>query len=235
VPVTDRKSEDLSRGPPTLTCVAQCSTYQYYQIVNAIFNISTDILILAVGIPPILRARLSLQQKLALGVVFGMGAFVIVAAVLRAIYCLVPSLISYIYMNWYFREATVAVYVTNLPGIWVLLRDIFPKLQKMSSNKRTNGHASKQSGQKDYGQISGEHWRAKPTGRSRAESKDFDFDMDTIPITSSKQRITTVEVELGNVTSDGSSTSSGRYNQGEIRRDVTFTVERVPMSPARKN
>lgn len=66
---------------------------------NAVFNISTDILILAIGIPPILRARLNTKQKLALGIVFGMGIFVIVAAVLRAIYCLVPSLISYVYAN----------------------------------------------------------------------------------------------------------------------------------------
>jgi uncharacterized membrane protein YiaA len=72
----------------------QCATYEYYQICNAVFNISTDILILAIGIPPILKARLNTKQKLALGIVFGMGIFVIVAAVLRAIYCLVPSLIS---------------------------------------------------------------------------------------------------------------------------------------------
>jgi hypothetical protein len=55
---------------------------------------------------------------------------VIVAAILNKVYCLVPSLISYVYMNWYFREATVAILVTNLPLIWSLLRDVFPALKR---------------------------------------------------------------------------------------------------------
>ena len=56
--------------------------------------------------------------------VFGMGGFVIVAATLTKVYCLVPNLISYVYMNWYFREASVAVYVTNIPTLWPLVRDV---------------------------------------------------------------------------------------------------------------
>ena len=173
-----------------------------------------------------------------------MGSFVIVAAIMRAIYCLVPSLISYVYMNWYFREATVAVYVTTLPGIWVLLRDIFPKaLQKLSSkhgnskaaygNKYGNNYGNqygKSGGQKDFGQLSADNWRVQPRPkRSRGDSKEFDFDLDTMPITGGKAGISTTEVELGRSNGDTSSTSSGRFNEGEIRRDVTFTVEHVPM------
>jgi hypothetical protein len=203
--------------------------------VNAVFNISTDILILAVGIPPIIKARLTFQQKLALVIVFGMGSFVIVAAIMRAIYCLVPYLISYVYMNWYFREATVAVYVTTMPGIWVLLRDMFPKLQKLSSGHRSKGGSGnnygnnygKATGQKDYGQLSADNWRMQPKPtKNRGDSKDFDFDLDTIPITGTNKGVSTTEVELGH---DGSSTSSARHAHGEIRRDVTFTVERLPM------
>jgi hypothetical protein len=55
-----------------------------------------------------------------------MGVFVIAAAFLTKIYSLVPSLVSYSYLNWYFREASVSVYVTNLPAVWALLRDTFP-------------------------------------------------------------------------------------------------------------
>jgi hypothetical protein len=230
----------VSLDPPLVRAAAdrrptvQCSTYQYYQIVNAVFNISTDVLIMLMGIPPVLSARLSLQQKLILGIIFGMGGFVIVAAILRAIYCLVPSLISYVYMNWYFREASVAVYVTTLPGIWVFLKEMFPIIQRLTSRtptKPTNSHTTDL-----HKQSSG--WRQPSrNNRSHFDSKhDLDFDLDTYPI--SKSMVTTAEHELGahgaNSSEighgDGDSASSVRYEAvvNGIRCDKTFTVESVP-------
>jgi hypothetical protein len=216
---------------------AQCSSYLYYQIVNAVFNISTDILIMAIGIPPVLSARLSLQQKLILGVIFGMGGFVIIA-ILRAVYCIVPSLVSYVYMNWYFREASVAIYVTTLPGIWVFLKEVFPIIQRLTSRtptKPTNSQTADHPKQ-------GPSWRQPSrNNRSHFDSKhDLDFDLDTYPI--SKSMVTTTEHDLGphTVTSsdhghgDGDSTSSTRYEAviNGIRCDKTFTVERVPRAHA---
>jgi len=49
-----------------------------------------------IGLPLLLSVRIPLQQKAVLLVVFGMGIFVIVAAIITKIYCLVPSLISYV-------------------------------------------------------------------------------------------------------------------------------------------
>ena len=66
-----------------------------------------------------------------------MGAFVIAAAVLTKVYSLDPNLVSYAYLNWYFREASVSVYVTNLPAIWALVRDIFPSLKYWGYPRRT--------------------------------------------------------------------------------------------------
>ncbi|OJD22168.1 hypothetical protein ACJ73_06489 [Blastomyces percursus] len=111
----------------------QCSSYQYYEIVNGCIGITGDIFMLLVGIPLLMSVRLPLKQKAILLLIFGLGVFVIIAALLTKIYCLVPSLISYVYLNWYFREATVAVLVTNLPLTWSLLRDIFPALKNWSS------------------------------------------------------------------------------------------------------
>ncbi|KEF61489.1 uncharacterized protein A1O9_03056 [Exophiala aquamarina CBS 119918] len=207
----------------------QCSTYEYYQIVNAVFNISTDILILAIGIPPVLNALLSLQQKAILGVIFGMGTFVIIAAILRAIYCLVPSLISYVYMNWYFREASVAVYVTTLPGIWVFLREIFPILSKIGTSRKGTKPTS-QGNTNNWGNHS-----SKPTRNNNMDfSKEYDLDLDTYPISKSMVTTSLQELERGGsqmdgVHGDGSSTSSARYDRAvnEIRRDVTFTVEHM--------
>ncbi|OJJ45575.1 hypothetical protein ASPZODRAFT_17024 [Penicilliopsis zonata CBS 506.65] len=114
----------------------QCSTYQYYEIVQGCFSISADILMLMVAIPLLMQVRVPLKQKLILLLLFGMGVFVIVAAVLNKLYCLVPSLISYVYMNWYFREVTVAILVTNLPLIWSLLRDVFPAIKSWSGGSK---------------------------------------------------------------------------------------------------
>jgi hypothetical protein len=216
---------------------SQCYSYQYYQIVNAVFNISTDIAIMLIGIPPVLSARLSLQQKLILGIIFGMGGFVIIAAILRAIYCTVPSLVSYVYMNWYFREASVAIYVTTLPGIWVFLKEMFPWIQRMTSRtptRPTNSNTADMQG-------SNAGWRqpSKKENRSMFDSKhDLDFDLDTYPI--SKSMVTANEQDVGiHASSTGSdhhddrdSTSSVRYEatMNNIRCDKTFTVHSVPRS-----
>jgi hypothetical protein len=96
-------------------------------------SISSDLFLLIVAMPILIAVRLPLRQKMILLVLFGLGGFVIIAAILTKIYCLVPSLISYVYMNWYFREATVAMLVTNLPLTWSLIRDIFPGLKSWAN------------------------------------------------------------------------------------------------------
>ncbi|KAG8629845.1 hypothetical protein KVT40_001464 [Elsinoe batatas] len=69
------------------------------------------------------------QQKVPLVIVFGMGLFVIAAAITNKMYAYLPWLLSYDYAFWYMREAAVSVYVTNLPALWSILREIFPSLQ----------------------------------------------------------------------------------------------------------
>jgi hypothetical protein len=66
-----------------------------------------------------------------------MGAFVIAAAILTKVYSLDPDLVSYAYLNWYFREASVSVYVTNLPAVWALCRDVFPAVRYWGYPSRT--------------------------------------------------------------------------------------------------
>lgn len=116
----------------------QCSNYQYYEIVQGCITITADVLMLLVAIPIIVKVRIPLKQKIILLLVFGMGIFVIIAAILTKVYCLVPALISYAYMNWYFRESTVAMLVTNLPLVWSLFREIFPAIRSWTGSKRTD-------------------------------------------------------------------------------------------------
>ncbi|KAH6665592.1 hypothetical protein B0J14DRAFT_630007 [Halenospora varia] len=173
----------------------QCSNYQYYEITQGSLSIPGDIAILVIGIPMLAAIRLPLQKKVIVLAIFGMGGFIIVAAILTKLYCLVPKLISYVYMNWYFREASVAVYVTNLPAVWPLLREIFPRLQTVTHK----------SGDRTWG----------PSNSARINSKDFKMkSFNRGPCAESQERI-----------NDGDSGSSIGQGVIEIKRDVSFTVK----------
>lgn len=109
----------------------QCTTFEHYAIAQACFNLSSDTLMLMIPLPLLFGARLPMKQKLILSIVFGLGIFVIIAAVLTKVFNL-SDLYSTTFMFWYFREATVAVYVSNLPMIWPLLREWLPFLKSFT-------------------------------------------------------------------------------------------------------
>jgi hypothetical protein len=137
---------------------SQCTTLEHYAIVQAAFNLSSDFLIITVPVPMIVSLSLPLKQKIGLGVLFGMGTFVvssslvspspfppftntnrlqIVAAILTKVYNL-SDIYATTYMLWYVREASVAVYVANLPGIWPLLLEHIRFLREHTSSYITN-------------------------------------------------------------------------------------------------
>lgn len=108
----------------------QCTTIAHYSLVQGCFNISADLLMLGIPVPLIARMRLPWRQKLVLTVVFSLGVFVVAAALLTKVFNL-TDVYSPAYMFWYVREASVAVYVSNLPMIWPLLREWFPCLRRL--------------------------------------------------------------------------------------------------------
>lgn len=105
-----------------------CMVLYDYMIVQATFNISSDLFMLLIPLPLIMGVAVPIKQKLVLLIVFSMGIFVIVAAVLTKAEFFI-SIYSADYMFWYTREASVAVYVANLPCIWPLLREALPVLK----------------------------------------------------------------------------------------------------------
>lgn len=169
---------------------------------------------LLIAIPLLLSIRIPIQQKSVLLVIFGMGIFVIIAAILTKIYCLVPSLMSYVYLNWYFREASLSIYVTNLPALWSLVRDLIPRLKSWGfESKKTTG--------------SGRRWPSSTFfTRRRLSSKTF-------PLQSfsrlgsncdSPQNLSGASQERINHIDDIVSKSTLHARPLEITRDVTFTV-----------
>ncbi|KAI3393434.1 hypothetical protein diail_4270 [Diaporthe ilicicola] len=109
----------------------QCTTLEHYAIVQGCFNISSDMIMICIPMPLIVRMALPWRQKIVVGIIFSLGIFVIVAALLTKIFNL-TNVYDASYMLWYVREASVAVYMSNLPMIWPLLREWFPCLRALT-------------------------------------------------------------------------------------------------------
>jgi hypothetical protein len=120
--------------PPPST---QCATLEHYAIIQGSFNISSDILMLFIPLPLITRLSVPWRQKSVLLVIFSMGTFVIIAAVLTKVFNLTniwdPS-----YMLWYTRESSVAIYVSNIPLIWPLIREYIPALKRFTPGQKSS-------------------------------------------------------------------------------------------------
>jgi hypothetical protein len=66
-------------------------------------------------------------------------------------------------MLWYTREASVAVYVANLPGIWPLLREHIRFLREHTNSYATGESQMPRYGSQQYGNLS--------TGKSKHRSR----------------------------------------------------------------
>ncbi|KAH7124072.1 hypothetical protein B0J11DRAFT_607086 [Dendryphion nanum] len=141
----------------------QCTTLEHYAIINAVFNLSSDFGMLLLPIPLLISLSLPTKQKAVLAIVFSMGVFVIIAAILTKVYNL-SDVYDTAYMLWYTREASVAVYVANLPGIWPLLREHVRFLRNHTSYP--HGSALPQ-----YGNVSTMHRSRKQTTNVQADDE----------------------------------------------------------------
>jgi hypothetical protein len=116
----------------------QCTTLEHYAIIQGCFNITADLMMLSIPLPLITRLSVPWRQKGVLLAIFSMGIFVILAALLTKVFNLTnvwdPS-----YMLWYTREASVAIYVSNLPMIWPLLLEFFPVLRTLTPGGKASG------------------------------------------------------------------------------------------------
>ncbi|KAF1991681.1 hypothetical protein K402DRAFT_322826 [Aulographum hederae CBS 113979] len=102
----------------------QCSAAINHLITNAVFNISSDLIMLAIGLSLFIRSRLPFKRKLVLCSVFSLGVFVIVAAICNKYYSFTEPFGS-MWTYWYIREASTTLIVANLPFLWTLLRRLF--------------------------------------------------------------------------------------------------------------
>ncbi|EAL84800.1 UbiD family decarboxylase, putative [Aspergillus fumigatus Af293] len=124
---------------------AQCSVYTNHVIITLVFNVATDVLIMAIPLPLLIRAKLSLSKKLTLCAVFSLGAFVILCSILSKYYS-ISQPYGIKWLQWYVREAATAVIVSNIPQTWTLFRRLFnwkSFLQHSSYNRSQNKYTSR--------------------------------------------------------------------------------------------
>ena len=102
----------------------QCDTYHDHLIVNTVFNVSSDVLMILIPIPILIRTTLPLRKKIVLVALFSLGIFVIICALLSKSYSFIlPYGLDWVF--WYVREVSTAVIVANMPHCWPLVRRMF--------------------------------------------------------------------------------------------------------------
>ena len=119
---------------------SQCASYYNEIITSAVFNISSDLLILCVPIPVLIKLQLPLKRKIILCVVFSLGILTVLTAILNRYYNFSSPYGSLNYLYWYIAESSTSVYVANIPLCWPVLRRIFA-LEAFSASGRTKGSA----------------------------------------------------------------------------------------------
>ncbi|KAF2788028.1 hypothetical protein K505DRAFT_342444 [Melanomma pulvis-pyrius CBS 109.77] len=106
------------------TSSVQCSAATNHLITNAVFNISSDIIIILIPMPILFKAMLPNKNKAGLIGVFLIGVFTIVASILNKYYSFTNPF-GVEWTIWYLRESYTALLCANLPLIYPLIQRAF--------------------------------------------------------------------------------------------------------------
>jgi hypothetical protein len=110
----------------------QCTTALNHLILNLVFNLTSDLMILAIPLPMLLKQHLEWKRKILMAFPFTLGFFSAVCAILsKASSFRDPYSSEWFY--WYCREASTIMIVSNMPYSWALLRRLF-KLKAFFGN-----------------------------------------------------------------------------------------------------
>ncbi|KUJ07447.1 uncharacterized protein LY89DRAFT_601132 [Mollisia scopiformis] len=111
----------------------ECASYFRYEVTQAVFNVSSDLTMICVILPMLFRIRMPWKTKLPLLFIFSMGLVVVICACTSK-YFTFKDIWDDSYQFWYLREASIAMYTTNLPYVWSLARQTFRVLRSTESD-----------------------------------------------------------------------------------------------------
>ncbi|KAI3323400.1 hypothetical protein HD806DRAFT_535225 [Xylariaceae sp. AK1471] len=100
-----------------------CTLRRGNYMIITVLDVVTDLGIIAIPLLLLIRANLTLRQKLPLGLLFSSGIFVIAAAIVRAYYSLINIESLPVALGWASREILVACIVVCAPSIKPLVSD----------------------------------------------------------------------------------------------------------------
>ncbi|EMD70118.1 hypothetical protein COCSADRAFT_132671 [Bipolaris sorokiniana ND90Pr] len=106
------------------TSSLQCTTLVNHRITKAVFSISSDLSMLFISLPMLVRSLLPMKRKIILCAIFSLGLFVVIASIANA-YSSFTHPYKATWISWYVRESSTAILVANLPFTWNVLREIF--------------------------------------------------------------------------------------------------------------
>ncbi|THZ33308.1 hypothetical protein D6C90_08515 [Aureobasidium pullulans] len=150
----------------------QCTAATNHLILNAVFNLSSDILILAVALPMFIKTRLPLRKKIAIVGIFSLGTFVIICAILNKIYSFrSPFGVSWVY--WYVRESSTALLTANAAFVWALIRRVF-KFRSLGSFSGKNTYTPYNGYTPTYTTT---HTRVETLVRKKPRHEEIDLDL----------------------------------------------------------
>jgi hypothetical protein len=108
----------------TLPTTPQCNALVNHRITKAVFNLSSDLIMLVIALQMLIRSLLPVKRKLILCGIFSLGIFVIIASMLNSYYSFKDPY-RQTWVSWYVRESSTAILVANLPFTWTILRECF--------------------------------------------------------------------------------------------------------------
>jgi hypothetical protein len=106
------------------TSNVQCTTALNHLILNLVFNLTSDLMILAIPLPLLLKQHLEWKRKILMAFPFMLGFFSAVCAILSKVSSF-RNPFSTQWFYWYCREASTIMIVSNMPYSWALLRRLF--------------------------------------------------------------------------------------------------------------
>ncbi|KAI8940167.1 hypothetical protein NX059_003874 [Plenodomus lindquistii] len=118
---------------------SQCSAATNHLITNAVFNISSDLIIISIPLPLLFKVRLPKKNKTILFVIFLIGAFTIVAAALNKYYSFTHPFGTE-WTIWYIRESYTAMLCANLPLTYPLIQRVFGLRNWSDNDGNTYSH-----------------------------------------------------------------------------------------------
>ncbi|KAH8154700.1 uncharacterized protein LAJ45_01231 [Morchella importuna] len=131
--------------------------YNLYYVISLALNLSTDILIMAIPMPLLLKVKVPMRRKVVLIGMFSAGFFVMIAATLRCIYAFTNTQANGLVIAiWSCREAFVAMIVGNVPMIKPIISRYGGKWtnSSLSSSGKKGGKGGKGSNMNDSVELS---------------------------------------------------------------------------------